>query len=305
MFIDMLNKESNNGSENWQFITSWPDSTWANASQINSYPVHAGSPTDSHHYDPHSLRPIEYALSLAHEVIYDLQYVSLTDAARNDSISSSEQVELFDLIIADGSVSGDEIATSIYERMERRKEHADREPLRKKALWLLETIERTEGHSVFTDKAREVLEFQVCNWRVITRLIHLMNKLDQDHQMRLPKRPLKYSSDKMSDIPGVWQIRRIKSYVSYYGEKVYLVCSDENENGISFSMSKHAFMYAKVKLGHHIFVRGNVDGVDEQGKYLKLERVKIERNIDGKINRDKSEPKKSARKSRKKPVIEK
>lgn len=211
--------------------------------------------------------PGELALCMAHTLIHDLEYpyVGQMQSVRTGAISTAEVLDMAFLDLCEGGDNmGLNAAMEVYKN--------DREQFKARAHWMINLIERRDGESEFTHRARLVVE-GLRDFAVTAYLAHKM--LQDERGLKLPHAPLDLPPSKTKDIPGQWQVRRITPYYGYHGQGNYVICADEHGFGVAFSMAPEKVAGLGLKPGKTIGLRAGVKGLDVSEKYLRLERVQI------------------------------
>lgn len=218
--------------------------------------------------------PAELGLVICHHMIDELSfgYTTLTAASRDESLIPSESFfnDIYEMLVTGDHDFLNSIDFSI--------EHYKKRNMKSKAIWLLDMMERLEGVSEFTTFARTVLNEGRREFKVYAYLANKIVEHDRAHtHLKMPKKALEYSADKTSDIPGIWQVRKIKPFFSFFGDAVFVVCANEHERGVCFSISPDNFKEFDFGLGDIIKIRARVVGIEE--KLLKLNYVKVLKNV--------------------------
>lgn len=148
------------------------------------------------------------------------------------------------------------------------------------ALWFLGLIEKTEGESDFTRKANRVLKYGLKDFKILTWFAYKLLQDDYETKAyKIPKKPLELPESKTIDLPGLFQLRRIKKYHGFFGASTFIIAADENENGVCFSMNPYKLEEQELEIGDFVLLRGAVSGLDHSKKFLELNRVKVTKGI--------------------------
>lgn len=221
--------------------------------------------------DIESYCPSELGLAICYAIISEHGYVPIRKSVENLSATTVSISNEIYISLYDGTKGHySEIQTKIESLK------AKKQILKNKAKWILDVLERHDGASNFTSNARNVLANGIPDFKVFAWLANEVYKSNQQQrQFSMPDRPLDLERSKIMDIPGVWQIRRIKEFNSFYGPKVFYVCADAQNCGVCFSLSPEASIDAGVSVGDFVTIRAGVAGKHESGKMTKIERVKL------------------------------
>jgi len=223
--------------------------------------------------NPVCYAPTELALCMSHHLIKDLEfgYTTLTQASRDDGLIPSETFfdECFEMLINQDM----DFLSSIQFDLETYKSKTAW--MSKKAIWHLDMMVRLEGHSDFTDYARRVLLDGLRDFKVLAYFANKIAKYDAAHtHLKTPKKPFVFQTPKAADLPGIWQVRKIKPYFSFYGDQVYVICANEHNEGVCFSISPDNYKEAGFQLGSVVNIRARVAGEPKDG-LLPLNYVKV------------------------------
>lgn len=147
----------------------------------------------------------------------------------------------------------------------------------RRSLWLLDMMEKGEGVSNFTRTARYALAYGYFEPKAICWFAHKIVNDDKTHsKYRLPDTPADLEvAEKTIDIPGVYELRRVKKFWGRFGPTSFIIAANEQGHGVCFDHNFYKTTKLNLNPGDKVVLRGQI-GIKEE-RYTRLLRVQIKR----------------------------